>query len=71
MSDILYLGGFTAIALFVTTLVASVVQSAVTQVCRLVCIRYNIDKIKPACTNLTWVPTAILSLVSRFVFKFY
>ena len=67
MSDTPHLGGFTAIALFVTTLVAAVVQSAITQVCRLVCIRYNVDKTNPACASLTWVPTAILSLVSQFV----
>ena len=36
MSDAPHLGGLTAIALFVAILVAFVVQSAITQVCRIV-----------------------------------
>lgn len=65
MSGAPHLGGFPAIALFVAILVAAVVQSAITQVCRAItCFLYDADEVHQACTGLTWLPTAILALVS-------
>ena len=45
MSDAPHLGGLTAIALFVAILVAFVVQSAITQVCRIaICLGMTLMK---------------------------